>query len=333
MFLASLTVTAYGVVHSDVLANLWPRTLAEQIAMLAVGAALTAGICMQHRRPAVLLHGWRGLFGAAGIWIVACFGAAPTLAAAAVLACCVIYGEVLLAAAGTEVEDPVTVAAIGIGATILVLVGAGIAQVPMLPVFWLLVGATPGCLLSARCRGRLARRLLSASPSALSRRSVVEAACAAILLFDVLYLTANAAMPERYYDALAMHFLIPSQVATFGHWTYDPTLAFAFFPIGADYLFSFAMALGGEPAAKLLNLAILLLTAALLHDIVREEHGARHASLAVILFLGIPMTSIVTASLFVENTLPLPTACCCCSAERAVLRSSGWRSCCRPWRR
>src|SRR6516164_3772212 len=96
VFLASLTVTAYGVVHSDVLANLWPRTLAEQIAMLAVGAALTAGIC-----------------------IVACFGAAPTLAAAAVLACCVIYGEVLLAAAGTEVEDPVTVAAIGIGATIL----------------------------------------------------------------------------------------------------------------------------------------------------------------------------------------------------------------------
>jgi hypothetical protein len=148
---------------------------------------------------------------------------------------------------------------------------------------------------------------LPASPSALSRGSVVEAVCAAILLFEVLYLTANAAMPERFYDALAMHFLIPTQVATFGRWTHDPTLAFAFFPIGADYLFSFAMALGGEPAAKLLNLSALLLTAALLHDIVREEHGARHASLAVILFLGIPVTSIVTASLFVENTLCLLT--------------------------
>src|SRR5271166_4733700 len=51
VFLASLTVTAYGVAHSDVLANLWPRTLAEQVAMLAVGAALTAGICMQRRGP------------------------------------------------------------------------------------------------------------------------------------------------------------------------------------------------------------------------------------------------------------------------------------------
>jgi hypothetical protein len=104
-----------------------------------------------------------------------------------------------------------------------------------------------------------------------------------------------------------MHLLIPTQLHVFGHWQFDPSLSFAFFPIGADNLFACAYVMGGELAAKLINLAALLLAALLLFDIVRGCHGERLARVAVMLLLGIPVTLIVTASLFVENTLCLLT--------------------------
>jgi hypothetical protein len=308
--LAPLAITAYGLTHSDVLRqHLWPHALAVQAALLAGLAALGAATCMRLQRPS-LLQGWRGLLVLVGIGIVVSFGATPTLAAGVVLAACLIAGHLILRITGADIEDLPIVAAIGIAATTLLLVGAGVAHLPMPPTFWLFLGAMLGCaLLAPSIRSRLAEQFAALCRIRLPPTShgATDIACAAVILFETWFLTANAAMPERYYDALAMHLLIPTQVLTFGHWNYDPGLAFAFFPIGADYLFAFATAAGGELTARLVNLAALLLSAALLHDIVRPCHGARLAHVTVALFLSIPVTLIVTASLFVENTLCLLT--------------------------
>jgi hypothetical protein len=309
VFLACLAITAYGLTHSAVAQGLrWPRSLTAETALLAGVAMIGTATCMSARSP-VLLRGWRGLLGIAGTGIAISFGAEPTLAAVVVVAACFIAGHALLAATGSEIDDAATVLAVGIAATILLFVGAGITHLPMLPVFWLFIGAMLAFpLVASGVRDRLAMQATRwSAPVAPLRGRAIEVACATVMLFEVLFLTAYAAMPERYYDALTMHFLVPTQVLTFGRWTYDPHLSFAFYPIGADYLFSFAMAMGGELAAKLINLCAVLLTGALLYGVVRHRHGERLACVAVILFLGIPVTLIVTASLFVDNTVCLLT--------------------------
>jgi hypothetical protein len=306
--LGSLAILIFGLVESRVLENLWPNALAREAEALLGGAAVFILLCrISFGRFAALAR--YGVICAVGCGIAICFGLGPTLAGLGVALSCLICGNVVLTVAGCDIDDPFVAAVVGVSGTILLLVGAGIAHIPMIPVFWLFLGGMLACLavwpkVRIRVIGQLTNwRSVENEP----RWDLIETASAVLVLFELLYIGANAAMPERYYDPLAMHMMVPTQILTFGHWTYTPRLAFAFFPIGADYLFSYAMAMGGELAAKLINLLSLLLATALLYDIVRESHGRRFAWIAAALFLSIPVALIVSASMFVENMLCLLT--------------------------
>jgi hypothetical protein len=306
--LGSLAILVTGLLWSNVLEILWPHALARQAAALLAAAALFILACSVGFGRLAWCRRY-GMISAVACGIAICFGLGPTLAACAVALSCLIFGNVVLAIAGCELDDPLIVATVGVAATILLLVGAGIAHLQMIQVFWLFLGSMLTCaLLLPRIRNRMleqAGRLRPSEPDV--PWDVIDVACKALVLFEVLFLAVNAAIPERYYDPLAMHFLIPTQILSFGHWTYTPRLSFSFFPIGADYLFSYAMAMGGEMAVKLINFMAVLLASALLHDIVRQIYGRRLAWLAATLFLGIPVTLIETTALFVENTLCLLT--------------------------
>ncbi|MDE2515219.1 MAG: hypothetical protein KGL12_04240, partial [Rhodospirillales bacterium] len=128
----------------------------------------------------------------------------------------------------------------------------------------------------------------------------------ALILFALCFATASAALPERLWDGLAMHLLIPTQIAYFGHFPGDARhLAFSFFPLGADHIFAAAFLLGGEAAAKAANWAALLALLGLLFAMAREQAGRHAAVLAVLAVLATPAMLASTASLFVEPLLGL----------------------------
>ena len=113
-----------------------------------------------------------------------------------------------------------------------------------------------------------------------------------------------AALPERYFDALAMHLVVPHALQMFRSWHFDAReYVWAVQPMGANWLFGWAYVLAGEYAAKLLNAAFLLLMCGVL---VEARLMSRHATLLAVAILALmPLTFVETASLFVENAVAL----------------------------
>ena len=256
--------------------------------------------------PVGSLRGWPFLAATAAVCGVALCGAGSVMAAGLIAACCFVAGHAVFFAAGVRSRvDPMLCLVVGLGVIVLLLVAVGLSQVPMLPAFWLVLGVSAALLLSRRLRRQMAlsvcRRVAPAEYWGLPR-----AGCAWLILFALLFYLAQSALPERFWDPLAMHLLIASQVLVFGHWGYDPSqFAFAFFPLGADYLFAFALALGGEASAKLVNVLALVAMLLLLADIVRSSCRDAYAELGMLLLLSLPVTLLCTASTMVENLLCL----------------------------
>jgi hypothetical protein len=303
--LAMALVTGAGLWWSDVLTQpLWSDQLELQTAMLLLLAAVATAVCILGV-PVGSLRGWPGLATIAAMCSVAICGTG-VLATGLIAACCFIAGHAVFLAAGVRGRvDPVFCAVVGLGVLMLLLVAAGLSHVPMLPAFWLVLIASAALLLSQKLRAQI-RASLPHPATPIAPWGVARTACAALIMFALLFYMAQAALPERFWDPLAMHLLIPTQVAVFGHWGYDPTqFAVAFFPLGADYLFAFAYALGGEAAAKLINVLALLAILLLLADIVRSCCGTKYVELGTLLLLSMPVTLLCTASTMVENVLCL----------------------------
>jgi hypothetical protein len=111
-----------------------------------------------------------------------------------------------------------------------------------------------------------------------------------------------ALMPEISSDGLSMHLALPMAVARDGRWAFDfQHSAWALMPAGADSLYTGAYLLGGETAARLLNFAFLLLTAAGVKRAAQRWVSPGPAWLAAALFASTPLVQLVTGSLFVEN--------------------------------
>lgn len=111
-----------------------------------------------------------------------------------------------------------------------------------------------------------------------------------------------ALMPEISSDGLSMHLALPLAVGRDGRWGFDFLhSAWALMPAGADSLYTAACLLGGETAARLLNFAFLLLTAAGVMRAARRWVSPGQAWLAAALFASTPLVQLVTGSLFVEN--------------------------------
>ena len=299
--LAALAL-ALGLAHSPIPGALhWTPVLAAQARWMALAAMLGAGCAARPRAHA--LSGWRAPALLAGGWALLCFGPGAVAALAMVALSALGLGRAALALAGAEAaapdEDVWAAPLAGLAGLILVLNALGATTMNMRPAFWLLPAL--GALMLWRDRARLSWHLPEAAPLPVGSIPIL-----APILFAALFATASAALPERLWDALAMHLLIPSQIATFGHWSGDPRhLAFSFFPIGADHLFAMAYALGGERAAQLLNLTAWGTTLGLLYAMARARGGARPGGLAVLAAMAIPAALASTGSVFVENTLGL----------------------------
>ncbi|MFN3244058.1 MAG: hypothetical protein ACE37K_21305 [Planctomycetota bacterium] len=119
----------------------------------------------------------------------------------------------------------------------------------------------------------------------------------ALLLFAV------AMMPERGHDALAMHLLVPEYVRWHQHWPFDVEhYVWAVMPMLGDWLYTLAVLLDGEVAARLCNFAALLLLARTVHALSRwAGAGPRSALLAVLVLVSTPLTMCEISSLFVDS--------------------------------
>lgn len=119
--------------------------------------------------------------------------------------------------------------------------------------------------------------------------------------FFSLYLVAAIA-PESGYDALAMHLALPAKVYDSHYWPFDVTeYIWAVMPMGGDWAYTAAYFLGGELAARLLNLAFLVLLAQALYIAVKRKTSQRTAIAIVLFFLSMPLTYLETTTLFIEN--------------------------------
>lgn len=131
-------------------------------------------------------------------------------------------------------------------------------------------------------------------------------AATAILVFVLTLQSLYAALPEQCSDALAIHLLAASSMATQARWNFDPGhLMTSVGPMGADWLFTVGYLLGGEIAAKLVNFGLLTGISALLWAEIGRCHGRIAGLLGAALFASLPLTFIETASLFSENALAL----------------------------
>ena len=108
--------------------------------------------------------------------------------------------------------------------------------------------------------------------------------------------------PEASYDGLAMHMAAAANIAHHHAFTIDfRQFVWALMPMGADWCYGVLYTLGGEYAARLLNLALLAAIGLLLFGVARRWVSDATAGLVVFLFLSTPMVQLVTGSLLVEN--------------------------------
>ena len=112
-----------------------------------------------------------------------------------------------------------------------------------------------------------------------------------------------ALMPEVGNDALATHLFIPGQLAFRHEWGFDvTTYVWAVMPMLGDWLFSIGYMLGGETAARMINVGFIFVLCFLLRDLVMWAGGnAAGTRWAVLLFLTTPLTFTESSSLFIES--------------------------------
>jgi hypothetical protein len=124
----------------------------------------------------------------------------------------------------------------------------------------------------------------------------------AILIYILLMHWVVALKPEVSADGLAMHLAIPDIIARQHLFPFDfRHYAWSLMPMGGDFAFTGVYLLGGEMAARLLNVAMLVLIAVMVYRGARRWLPPDRAALATALFASTPLVQLVTGSLFVEN--------------------------------
>ncbi|MEK7474814.1 MAG: hypothetical protein AAB152_04175 [Candidatus Coatesbacteria bacterium] len=185
--------------------------------------------------------------------------------------------------------------ALGAGLTALAVLGLGLAGLAAAPVFGGLVLAGLAWSAPPLVRGlRAAVAWRSRDPWTIALAGL--AAC--LLAQDLL----AALAPEWYYDALLYHLAVPARilldhrfVLLEGHMQFS-------FPLNPEMLYTAAMALGGETAAKLVNLGLWVLAFCAVARLARVLLPAPLAGLlAAVLFYAQPMLAAETESAFAES--------------------------------
>lgn len=279
--------------------------------------ALNFAVMLIVLAPPLLWAPWRvlpvmGLVGAIAIaWLSVSFAALA--GCVAVLSCAYVAGRTLqlrLGAADSDAAPGAMDALVALAAGF-ALVALAVNALVFLPVngtlLYVAAAVTTVVLGADRLRELLAlvaRRAL-APPGARLWLSSLPLRFAMLLVWLHLLVVG---FPEMGHDALAMHLAIPHVIAAEGRWSFDVTrFIWAVMPMNADWLYTAAWFLGGEAAARLFNVATLLLTAAIVFVWSRPRFGGAAASFAALLWLSLPLSFLESASAFIE--LPLAFVC------------------------
>ena len=123
------------------------------------------------------------------------------------------------------------------------------------------------------------------------------------IVLGILVHFSVALMPEVGHDALAMHLFIPGHMLHSHEWGFDvSTYVWAVMPMMGDWLYSLVYILGGETAARLINVGFIFLLSWLLRELVIWAGGnALGARWAVLIFFVTPLTFTESSSLFIES--------------------------------
>jgi hypothetical protein len=112
-----------------------------------------------------------------------------------------------------------------------------------------------------------------------------------------------ALLPEVGYDPLVTHLFVPSQLSYFHQWGFDTSLyPFAVMPMQADWVYAINYMLGGETAARLINIGFIFILALLIRDFVVFLGGSEYfGKLAALILLTSPLAFLEGSSLHVEG--------------------------------
>lgn len=138
-----------------------------------------------------------------------------------------------------------------------------------------------------------------------------------LVAITLVYLV-MALLPEVGFDSLAMHLFIPSQLFYRNQWGFDAsTYVWAVMPLMADWLYSIGYMLGGETAARLINLTFVFVLASLARELAVWAGGAANTGrLAALLVISTPLTLTQGSTLHVEGVW----AAFLCSSTLAILK-------------
>ncbi len=323
--LASAAMAAIGVGRSDILiSDPWTSTMIQQGGWIALGSAASIALSfsaeryLRFRMEAVAI-------GVGLVALIATFGLAPVALVAVFLASAGALGVWICDRDDDDDNQPLVIVAT-VGAAVYSLLFTVIAPIRINTpaVHGLLTCAPVACaVLIPAARQQLQARL-SRAWRTLERppeRTAVEVVGLAVLLFILLLHAFLAALPERYWDAMAMHLYLPSYLSAHAAWDFDAkSYAFAFMPTAVDWMYANFFLLGGEQATRLYNLTALLSLSAVVVTIVAREASREVAIWIAALFVSLPLAFIETGTLFIENTLTLWI-----TTAVAVLIASGLR--------
>jgi hypothetical protein len=299
LLLGVAAIAAGAASHPEALLPIWLRRSWNWIWVLLALSTFAAVTQRRTRRPALVATV------AASAVLLGAFGMAAATAVVIITLTAFALGAWLLdragTAAGDDVPPPIAATAVGLAALALLLGVTAHFSINTAPAY---LGLSAVVIWGGRRRVAQLARHLAAVIRARSFEATPPFAVGVALWFGFGIEMYYAALPERYHDALAMHLVIPRAIEQFGRWNFDAAdNVWAVWPLGADLLFGWAYVLAGEAGAKLLNLALLLLTCGL---VVEAKFASRAASLAAVAaFMLMPLTVLETGSLFVENALAL----------------------------
>ncbi len=121
-----------------------------------------------------------------------------------------------------------------------------------------------------------------------------------ILLFQIIY----AVSPEKSFDGLTTHLMLPSHVSVNHGLQIDfRRFAPALMAAGADWIYTLGYILSGETATKLINFNFYILILLNLFYFGSLFKSNRIAFLACLLFASTPLVGLESVTLFIDNTL------------------------------
>lgn len=124
-----------------------------------------------------------------------------------------------------------------------------------------------------------------------------------LVVITAVYL-AVALLPEVGYDSLVTHLFVPTHLAHHHQWGFDASLyALAVIPMLADWIYAINFMLGGELAARLINVGFIFILATLARDIATWAGGSETSGrLAALILMSTPLTFLEGSTLHVEGT-------------------------------